>query len=327
MQYYVGIDGGATKTAFCAASAENPVLRYTETSGSSWRELGTAEVTLQLKKTVNDFLGEDKGKVAGIAIGLPCFGESIEGDHLMKKSLSEAFAPATVYLANDVEMGWAGSMALMPGINIVAGTGAIAFGKDENGATARGGGWSEFFGDEGSCYWMGRKVMELFSKQSDGRIPRDALHAIVCHEFNLENDFDFIDIMYTEYIGRRKKVASLQFLAEKAALAGSPSAIALYDEAVRELLLLVIAIRNKLDFAGKPWNVSYSGGLFKARDLVMPQFIREIEKAGGEVCPPRFQPVEGAVLLALQKFYPKGLDQMIAIMEKSKISLHTGGRS
>jgi N-acetylglucosamine kinase-like BadF-type ATPase len=210
-------------------------------------------------------------------------------------------------------------MALAPGINIVAGTGAIAFGKDSHSKTARSGGWSEFFGDEGSCYWMGRKVMELFSKQSDGRMPRDALYETVRRELGLKDDISFIDLIHSEYVGYRKQVASLQFLAEKAALAGSASAKALYAEAVAELLLLVTSIRNQLDFSEKSFNVSYTGGLFKAGELVIPQFSREIEKLGGVLSTPWFGPVEGAVLLAFQHFYPDGLEQIQKVMMEKRL--------
>ena len=315
---YIGIDGGGTKTAVCAASVDNSQLRYSKTSGASWREHGVWKVAQNLKESVVDLIGNEYSLIGGIAMGLPCHGESAEGDSALERALREVFAGIPLYFANDVEVGWAGSMALAPGINIVAGTGAIAFGKDIHGKIARSGGWSEFFGDEGSCYWMGRKVMELFSKQSDGRIPRDELYEIVRRELRLKDDISFIDLIHTEYVGYRKQVASLQFLAEKAALAGSSSAKALYDEAVSELLLLVTSIRNQLDFTEKPWLVSYSGGLFKAAELVLPKFQSEIEKAGGVLSAPLFGPVEGAVLLAFQHFNPGGLAQIKKLMTEKK---------
>ena len=338
MRYYVGIDGGATKTAVCAAGVDDSTInnssindstidgslkndssfRYAKTTGSSWREHGTWKVAQNLKESVSNLMEAGHGEVAGIAMGLPCHGESAEGDKELEQAVSEVFSGIPLYFTNDVEVGWAGSMALSPGINIVAGTGAIAFGKDVHGQTARSGGWSEFFGDEGSCYWMGRKVMELFSKQADGRMPKDELYETVKREFNLQNDYSFIDLVHAKYTGYRKQVASLQFLAEKAALAGSPSAKALYEEAVLELCLLVDAIRNKLDFHGKPMNVSYSGGLFKAGDLVLPQFSREIEKRGGKLILPCFSPVEGAMLLAFQLFCPGSLPYILKIMKERK---------
>lgn len=318
MNYLIGIDGGATKTAVCAASTSDFSVRYANTASSSWREHGALKVAQNLKETVDGLLGKEYDRIAGVAMGLPCHGESAEGDHALERAIRGVFADIPLYLTNDVEVGWAGSMALAPGINIVAGTGSIAFGRDVHGQTARSGGWSEFFSDEGSCYWIGRKVMELFSKQSDGRMPKDELYAIICREFDLKNDFSFIDLIHSGYIGYRKQVASLQFLAERAALAGSSSARALYEEAVRELLLLVTAVRRRLDFSDKPWAVSYSGGLFKAKELVLAQFAEEIEKTGGSLAPPCFTPVEGAVLLAFQYFCPDALQKIKDVMNDMK---------
>lgn len=318
MRYYIGIDGGGTKTAVCAAGADPFVLRNTKTGGSSWREHGPQNVAQNLKEAVCDLVEGDFTRIAGMAMGLPCHGESVEGDRVLEQTIREIFTDIPIYFTNDVEVGWAGSMALEPGINVVAGTGSIAFGKDKHGKTARSGGWSEFFSDEGSCYWMGRKVMEQFSKQSDGRCPKDELYFTVCRELGLKNDFDFIDLIYTEYSGYRERVASLQFLAEKSAKAGAPSAVALYHEAVVELCLLVTAVRNQLDFTEKPWMVSYSGGLFKAEEFVLPLFSQEIEKDGGSLSPPQFEPVQGAVLLAFQHFCPGALLQIQKAMHKAK---------
>ena len=315
--FYIGIDGGGTKTALCAAGDNPPLLHYHKTSGTSWREHGVFEVAHTLGDAVHTLLGDKFDQIAGMAMGLPCYGESVEGDRLLEQTIHNVFPGVPLYFTNDVEVGWAGSMALAPGINIVAGTGSIAFGKDNKGKTARSGGWSEFFGDEGSCYWIGRKVMELFSKQSDGRLPKDELYTIVSRELALKNDISFIDRIHSEYCNSRERVASMQLLAGKAALAGSHCAKALYDEAVGELLQLVSAIRRQLDFTDKPWKVSYSGGLFKAGDLVLPKFIREIEKDGGKLCTPLFNPVEGALLLAFQHFNPKGMIQIIKTLETS----------
>ena len=311
MKYYIGIDGGATKTLLCAAEVNSLSLCYAETTGTSWREYGASGVAQKLRTAVDALIGDGGiAGIEGIAMGLPCYGESINGDRDLAQAIRDVFPGIPVYITNDVEVGWAGSMALMPGINIVAGTGSIAFGKGSDGKAARCGGWSEFFGDEGSCYWIGRKVMELFSKQSDGRLPKDELYEIVFRELKLKNDFDFIDIVSAHYRNYRKQVANLQVLAEKAAIAGASSAIALYEEAVRELSLLVSAVRNQLVFTESPFCVSYTGGLFFAEKFVIPQFSREIENMGGKLVSPRYGPEEGALLLAYQKFNPGGLSKI-----------------
>ena len=308
MKYFVGIDGGGTKTALCAAATrdiskidfQSTGIKYAITSGTSWREHGAKGVAGKLAKAVEDMSID--GQIAGIAMGLPCYGESHEGDVALEQEVSRTFPDIPVYITNDVEVGWAGSLALESGINIVAGTGSIAYGKYSHGNTARSGGWSEFFGDEGSCYWVGRKVLELFSKQADGRIPKDELYETVRRAFGITNDFDIIDPIYESYMPTREQVASLQLLAKEAALLGSCSAIALYEQAIEELCLMVAAVYNQLDFGEGSFKVSYTGGLFKGEELVLPRFSRRLESLGGELLAPRLKPEEGAVLLAHQRF-------------------------
>ena len=97
-------------------------------------------------------------------------------------------------------MGWAGSLLCNPGINIVAGTGSIAFGKNAKGETARCGGWSEWFSDEGSGYWLGMKCVQMFSRQSDGRDERGPLYNIFKNQLKLTADEDIIDLFEKEYL-------------------------------------------------------------------------------------------------------------------------------
>ena len=316
MKYYIGVDGGGTKTAICMAAADSSVLFNEVTGSSTWREHGAAAVVKNIGKVIYDFPISKNDSIAGIVLGLPTVGESKDGDFELDKELCKVFPEIPFYLTNDVEVGWAGSLDLEPGINVVAGTGSIAFGKNESGQIARCGGWSEYFSDEGSCYWIGRKVLELFSKQADGRVPKDELYEIVRKEFNIDNDYDAIDLIHNKYMIKRENIASLQLLSRDAALAGSQSAKELYNEAVDELCLLITAISDKLQFKSNPFPVSYSGGLYKTGDLVLPRFFSGIEAAGGKPVLPKFEPVYGALLLAFEKYCPEGLNNLQKRLEE-----------
>jgi N-acetylglucosamine kinase-like BadF-type ATPase len=178
---------------------------------------------------------------------------------------------------------------------------------DGRGQSARSGGWDEFYSDEGSGYWLGRRTMELFAKQADGRLPKSALYGIIKKEFGYAEDFAFIDHMRAEYIGNRKKTASLQILTELAALAGDTSAAALYNEASSELASLAVAVCERLEKPADGWAASYSGGIFRAGELILPKFIKLLEHQSIRVAAPRHSPVQGALLMAFERFDPEGL--------------------
>lgn len=80
---------------------------------------------------------------------------------------------------NDCVNGWAGSLNGNPGINIVLGTGAIGYGVDINCNSMRCSGWGPLIGDEASGYWIGLKLLNLFTKMSDGRLEKDSIYDLV----------------------------------------------------------------------------------------------------------------------------------------------------
>lgn len=319
MKYFLGIDGGGTKTAFLLTEETGRVLAEVQTEGCSYKELGIQKTADRITEGMQQCLaqaGISLTELTAAAIGLPCYGEIRRQDAKVKKVLEQIFGQALLYITNDVEVGWAGSLGLKPGINVVAGTGSIAFGKNQQGETARSGGWSTFFGDEGSCYWLGRRTMELFSRQADGRVRKDKLYHIIRQEFALEEDMDFIEKMDEEYIKSRSKVASLQKLLLQAAKAGDTSARMLYKEAAAELELMVESIAKQLWKEEEQVTVSYSGGLFHAKEFLLPYMAFAGEAAARTMKLPEFSPVQGAVLLAAQESSSADMERIRSNWEK-----------
>lgn len=151
--YWIGVDGGGTKTEVLLSDEQGCVLDSYRTGSTSYKHIGMPECidilrnALKTLETRNEGLGREK---ACICFALPNYGESKHADGLLKKAIAGNFQKYQTFLVNDCEVGWSGSLGLEPGINLVAGTGAIVFGKDDRGNTARAGGWSDYFSDEGS---------------------------------------------------------------------------------------------------------------------------------------------------------------------------------
>lgn len=305
MRYFLGIDGGGTKTASLLIDEKGEKRASLVREGISYKDYGLERVMATIKESVDSCIlqaGIEPAELAGIVIGLPCFGEGGADDPLVEEQIKNMLQPIPCTIVNDVEVGFAGSLGLKPGIHIVSGTGSIAFGKNYDGTIARSGGWSAFFGDEGSCYWLGRRTMELFSKQADLRMPRGPLYQIIMEHFALADPMDFINLMEINYVPNRSKVASLQKILLQAACAGDRSAQTLYAKAAKELSLLVTGIVTQLNMSGKDFPVSYSGGLFHAQEFVIPDLKELVYKAGGSLTEPEFDPVTGAALMAADQF-------------------------
>ena len=330
MRYFLGVDGGGTKARYALANQQGEILCRHKARGLARTTESTAAIVAQLRADITRCLAEGPVELSGITalcFGLPFFGELAEKDRQIADALQSEFSCARCLVTNDSEVGWAGSLAFQPGVNIVAGTGAIAYGRNAAGQATRSGGWAPFFGDEGSCYWLGRKAMELFSKQADGRLPQGALYDIVREHFNLENDFDFIELMEEDYIPTRSKVAGLQVLLDQAAAEGDRSAALIYEEGVNELALCVTTVADQLELRGQSFPVSYSGGLFKPfnrsqaavaakEKLVITPLRERVEAIGGVLQKPLLKPYHGALLCAINAACPEFLEDAAATMIK-----------
>jgi N-acetylglucosamine kinase-like BadF-type ATPase len=195
--------------------------------------------------------------------------------------------------------GFAGSLAGADGINIVAGTGSIGYGERQ-GRGARAGGWGEVFGDEGSAYWIAVRGLNSFTRMSDGRAPRGPLYQIFKDEFDLrEFDLDLCARIMNAH--DRSHVAAASRLVARAAQAGDGAAVRIFDQAARELVAIVEAVRRALAFApGEGVPLSYSGGVFEAGALILDPFRRHLAAlpAAWRLQAPLVAPSGGAAIYA-----------------------------
>ena len=318
----LGIDGGGSKTACVLMNLEGHIVAKREGVSTDYRQHGINAVQTTIHQLRDECLadvGADISALRAVCIGIPNYGENAQMDDMLRTSISSIF-PRFV-LVNDVHVGWAGSLALKSGINLVSGTGSIAFGVDTNGKSARSGGWSERIGDEGSSYWLAIRGMQLFTKQSDYRVSRGPLYNIIKEKFALKDDFEFIAKVENDYLPYRNKVASFHYLVAEAARQGDDEVIRLYDEAAEELTGLVRSILSQLRFPEEGTIVSYSGGTFRVGDVLLNPLKRRLEAMGLQLQPQIYPPVVGALLLAVRDLEPSFLDNVLKGLAKERHEL------
>ncbi|WP_343246811.1 N-acetylglucosamine kinase [Diplocloster hominis] len=300
MSYYIGIDGGGTKTDFILCNESGEILARKRYGSASHKQIGISGVVELLRRGIHDLLEEaglkERAQYYG-CFGMPLFGEFPEYDRQIENDIKQELASCHIRVVNDAQAGWAGSLGMQPGINVVAGTGSIGFGVNDEGKTAKAGGWSEFFSDEGSCNWIGRRTIEYFAKEADERLPKGALYYLVRAHLQLTRDVEIIEKIEEEYVPSRDKMASLQLILKEAALAGDVAASYLYEEAAEELSLIVGGVYRQL-FDERTCLVSCSGGLFQAGDCIMVPFQKKLAEYPVTLVPPRLDPACGALLLA-----------------------------
>jgi N-acetylglucosamine kinase-like BadF-type ATPase len=300
---FLGVDGGGTKTDFLLIDESGRVLATRRAGPAYYLEIGVDALQRMLVAGIRDTLGEasvSPGELTYAFMGLPAYGE--DGALLARfdRIVSEVLPAERCRCANDVVCGWAGALAGHDGINIVAGTGSIAYGEFAS-RSARAGGWGELFSDEGSAYWIAREALNLFSRMSDGRVPKAPLYDLVRGRFGVRDDLDVCAAVYGPPPLTRSEIAALAPLVARAARAGDVAARRIFEAAAHELAAIVHAVRDKLAVPPQvPFAVSYSGGMFQLDNLVLPLFQAALRTGDRqyEFAAPRLSPGAGAALYA-----------------------------
>ena len=301
---FLGVDGGGTKTALALIDRDGRVLAQHLTRAAHFVATGMDSVRSLLHAAVHTLLA--KAAVPASAVeyaffGLPSYGEDSAVAGALD-SLPAGCLPAGHYrCGNDMVCGWSGSLGGADGISVVAGTGSICYGE-RGGVAARCGGWGELFSDEGSAYWIAIRGLNLYSRMSDGRVPRGPLHQLFNAHLALEHDLDLCARVYGEAGADRSALAQFSKIIHEAALMGDQQAGAIFAQAAEELADLVDATRQRLGFkTGEPVLVSYSGGVYaNAGQMLLPRFSDALAArwASYQLREPLLPPDIGAALYA-----------------------------
>jgi N-acetylglucosamine kinase-like BadF-type ATPase len=321
---YLGVDGGGSKTRFLLIDAGGNVLASHTEGPAYYVEIGLPALEILLARGIERTLQRARLAPADIDyafLGLPAYGEDRSVLAALDAAPAAALPCARYRCDNDMVCGWAGALAGADGINVVAGTGSIAYGEYA-GRRARAGGWGELFSDEGSAHWLAREGLRLFSRMSDGRAPRGPLHARMRSHFSLENDLDLCGAIYGKSQAQRSQLAQLSQLVAEAADSGDEAARALFAEGATELADLVDAVRTQLAAPAEvELAVSYSGGLFQLREQVLAPLEAELTRRSRRgrryrFLAARLPPDAGAALLAARLSGAPLDERSLAALEK-----------
>jgi N-acetylglucosamine kinase-like BadF-type ATPase len=303
--FFLGCDGGGTKTDLVVVTGEGRLAASRQAPSTyylSSRSRGSqlvSEVLDEAVPAVCSQAGIGPRDVRFAFFGLPGYGEVRADVPRLDAAVARALQHGRFRCDNDMLCGWAGSLAGADGINVIAGTGSMTYGR-RAGVGVRVGGWGELFGDEGSGYWIGIRALRAFTKASDGRAERGPLYEVLRRDMALDADIDLVGLVLHQWQGARQQIAALAPAVCEAAISGDRCAQAILTAAAAELVGLADVTRRRLGFrSGEAVPVSYSGGIFAIPE-VLEAFLTGISalSASYRVRRPRYTPVIGAALYA-----------------------------
>jgi len=198
-RYFVGVDGGGTKTALVACTVEGQEVASSLCGPLNYNFIGIDDALQNLCEGVES-LGLPKGSIVAIGIGDPSIDDQAESP-MAKKFANRAgkLLHAPVYVRSDAYMTlFALTGGKKPGVLVISGTGSMAIGENQDGEILVSGGWGRITGDEGSGYYIGREGICAALRAFDGVAPQTALTTAVLAHFGVCAPRDLISAFYGE---------------------------------------------------------------------------------------------------------------------------------
>ncbi len=300
MRYLIGIDGGGTATKICVADRSGAIHgRHTagplNINGQSREEFRqTMEEILALPARM-ELKPEDCE-----AIGIGAAGISNPATRAaLTEVLRESGYHGRVSMYSDGETALAAVYPDCHGIILIAGTGSICYGRKEDGAVIRCGGYGHLIDDGGSAYDIARRMLSAVVRASDGRGEPTVLTELVFEQLGIAEIPELIGYVYAPE-RRKGDLAALAVLLNQAAVMGDAEALAIEDACADELCALVRPVIGKLP---EEKNIALGGGVLlkneriqgKVRDRILA--VRDdawIQAVNREAA-------EGALRLALKE--------------------------
>lgn len=255
MPLYIGIDGGGTKTA-CLLGDDSAVLANSLSSGSNVIRLGEKEAGAALREAISKACasaGVSPLNVHAVCVGASGAGQT-EVQEKLKGLIGRIVPRSFVHVVGDNEVALEAALQRFPGVVVIAGTGSIAYGRNECGETSRAGGWGPIVSDEGSGQWIGREAVASALRTGDPYF----LNAVLQH-WTLDSKEKLI-----QYVNQSPTpdFSSLPPLVIAAAQRKNATALGVLSDAGEHLAAIAETVLQKLWPQGATVRVGIAGGIF-----------------------------------------------------------------
>ena len=302
MDYIIGIDGGGTKTVGLLTTTDGEDLAKITVGPSNYHVVGietTHQVLNQIIQSLTSRIDCTNNNLV-ICIGMAGLGRE-DDKKIINEICDELKITSQRILTHDAHIALVGGIGKPEGIIVISGTGSIVYGIDSHGNEIRAGGWGYLIGDEGSGYDIAIKGLQAVAKASDNRQPATILTELYLTQLNIQ---DPIQLIRWVHAAERDEIAKLSDVVFKAVNNGDRTAIRIIDSATDELLSAVESVIRHATFKDSI-NIVLSGGNL-IHQLVFADNLKNkiIENSDNiNVMMPKYDPVEGAILLAKSYFY------------------------
>ncbi|MEE1065735.1 MAG: BadF/BadG/BcrA/BcrD ATPase family protein [Acutalibacteraceae bacterium] len=211
MKYYLGIDGGGTKTTAIICDENAQLISRFVGESINYNSVGMETARKNLKATVDGVLPNDV-KLNAAFIGMSAISERAD-DEFTKKLCEGIIDCDKITMDSDVYIGLEAMRCDGSAAMVISGTGSMAVGRLPDGEIIHTGGWGYILGDEGSGYAICIDALRAAICGYEGSAEKTLLTDAVKEHYQVNDMLELIDIFYDPPMPRSEiaKLAPIVF--------------------------------------------------------------------------------------------------------------------
>ena len=254
---WIGIDGGGTKTTAVIGDESGHLLAVAKGSSGNLTAILKEQLYTLINELINQLLIKTGAAFTDVEMVFAAMaGADRQGE---QQKIYDAFRQSPVLeklkVQSDIHAALAAGTWGREGTLLIAGTGAIIFGYEQQ-KTFRVGGWGYLLGDEGSGYHLGKLAIQSVLKAHDEKKPLKPFQEKILTHFNVLSP----DQLITKIYGNANPVTAISSVSRIVLDAFGEDLSKSIVSAVQEALLELI--RNAYSRIDRTKPVVLHGGLF-----------------------------------------------------------------
>ena len=327
MRYFLGIDGGGTKTHALVADENGQALGFAHGGPGSWEAAGYVGLSASLGDVANRALlaaGITANQVDAAGLGLAGYDwPSQENAHI--QAITTAGIKPPFRLVNDTILGIIAGSREGWGIAIVSGTGCncrgISNDHQHQGRVVGGAGtWS---GEAAGGADILARAMRAVTYEWNKRGPATGLSQAFLAQTGAK---DLDELIEGVYLARYPFDPGLVLLVFEAAHSGDMQALEVLRWAGQELAGMAVGVVNQLALNSAQFDVVLIGSIFDGHPLIKQSLSESLMRSapGARLVRLSVPPVVGAVLLAMEEAGIEQREIRLNLIDSTKQKLRRG---
>ena len=302
--YFLGVDGGGTKTHALISDETGQVLGFGAGGAGNWEAVGLDGLSQALTGSVGQALAManiDIRQISGAGLGLAGYDWPSQREMILG-AIRPLGLDCPLEIVNDATLGIFAGATQGWGVSVVSGTGCNCrgWGKDRRSQGRMVGGATEWSGEFAGGYDILMRAMRAVAFEWNRRGPATLLSQVFMQKTGAQNLDELVEGMY---LHKYEIEASLVLHVFQAAAEGDPQAVNVIRWAGDQLGQMACGVIRQLNLEEEPVQVVLIGSVFNGHALMTDSLRETIQQVAplAQLLRLKAPPVVGGVLLGMEQ--------------------------